>query len=148
MPQKTNLNINPYYDDFDKNENFYRVLFKPGFPVQARELTQLQSILQNQIESFGSHLFKEGSMVIPGGITYDDAYYAIKVNPDHLGVDISLYLDQLKGVTIQGQNSGVTAVVDNYVLPPNLNVEQPTLFIKYRSAGATRSLQLLRIVNY
>ena len=136
MPQKTNLNINPYYDDFDKNENFYRVLFKPGFPVQARELTQLQSILQNQIESFGSHLFKEGSMVIPGGITYDDAYYAIKINPDHLGVDISLYLDKLKGVTIQGQNSGVTAVVDNYVLPPNLNVEQPTLFVKYRSAGA------------
>ena len=79
MPQKTNLNINPYYDDFDKNNNFYRVLFKPGTPVQARELTTLQSILQNQIESFGSHIFKEGSMVIPGGITYDSTYYSIKI---------------------------------------------------------------------
>ena len=39
MPQKTNLNINPYYDDFDKANNFYRVLFKPGYPIQARELT-------------------------------------------------------------------------------------------------------------
>ena len=61
MSQKTNLNVSPYYDDFDKANNFYRVLFKPGFPVQARELTGLQSILQNQIESFGSHMFKEGS---------------------------------------------------------------------------------------
>ena len=35
MPQKTNLNISPYYDDFDKDNNFYKVLFKPGHPVQA-----------------------------------------------------------------------------------------------------------------
>ena len=69
MPVKTNLNISPYYDDFDKTDNFYRMLFKPGFPVQARELTGLQSILQNQVEQFGSHIFKEGSMVIPGGVT-------------------------------------------------------------------------------
>ena len=74
MPQKTNLNVSPYYDDFDKDDNFYKVLFKPGFPVQARELTGLQSILQNQIESFGSHMFKEGSMVIPGGITCDNVF--------------------------------------------------------------------------
>ena len=60
MAQKTNLNISPYYDDFDKNDQFYKVLFKPGFPVQARELSTLQSILQNQIESFGSHTLKMG----------------------------------------------------------------------------------------
>ena len=88
MPQKTNLNISPYYDDFDKADNFYKVLFKPGFPVQARELTSLQSILQNQLESFGSHIFKEGSMVIPGAVTYDNTYFSVKVNPDHLGIDV------------------------------------------------------------
>ena len=65
MPQKTNLNINPYFDDFDKDDNFLKVLFKPGSPIQLGELTTLQSILQNQVEKFGSHIFKEGSMVIP-----------------------------------------------------------------------------------
>ena len=50
MAQKTDLNVSPYYDDFDTNDNYHRVLFRPGFAVQARELTQLQSILQNQIE--------------------------------------------------------------------------------------------------
>jgi hypothetical protein len=42
-----------------KNNNYYKVLFKPGYPVQARELTTLQSILQNQIEQFGSHFLKK-----------------------------------------------------------------------------------------
>ena len=54
MAQKTDLNISPYYDDFDSEKNFYKVLFKPGYPVQARELTTLQSILQDQVKSFGS----------------------------------------------------------------------------------------------
>ena len=65
MSQKTNLNVSPYYDDFDAKQNFYRVLFRPGFPVQSRELTTLQSILQNQIESLGNNIFKDGSVVIP-----------------------------------------------------------------------------------
>jgi hypothetical protein len=70
MPQSTNLNIFPYNDDYDKNSDYYKVLFKPGFPVQARELTTLQSVLNNQIEQFGYHIFKEGSLVIPGTFTY------------------------------------------------------------------------------
>ncbi len=60
MAQQTNLNVSPYFDDFDPNDNYHKVLFKPGYPVQARELTGLQSILQNQIEKFGQNFFKEG----------------------------------------------------------------------------------------
>ena len=66
MVQKTDLNVAPYYDDFSEDKNFHRILFRPGFAVQARELTQLQSILQNQIERFGNHMFQEGTVVIPG----------------------------------------------------------------------------------
>jgi hypothetical protein len=135
MPQKTNFNISPYFDDFNLDKNFYKVLFKPGFPVQARELTTLQSIFQHQIESFGSHIFKEGSMVIPGSITYDDQYFSVKVNPDHLGVDISLYIDKLINKRITGQNSGITAVIKNYSIPPKDNVEDITLYVKYLSSG-------------
>ena len=64
MPQNTNLNVSPYFDDYSDSNNYQRVLFKPGTPIQARELTTLQSILQNQVEKFGRHLFKEGAMVI------------------------------------------------------------------------------------
>lgn len=66
--QSTNLNVSPMFEDFDENKNFNRVLFNAGRTVQARELTQAQSILQNQIERLGKHLFTEGAMVVPGGI--------------------------------------------------------------------------------
>ena len=134
MPQKTNLNVSPYYDDFDKDDNFYKVLFKPGYPVQARELTGLQSVLQNQIESFGSHIFKEGSMVIPGGITCDNAFTTIKINPDHLGIDVTIYLDALvegKGTKVKGVSSEVVGTIKGYLLPPDQGVEEITLFVKY-----------------
>jgi len=143
MPQKTNLNISPYYDDFDKADNFYKVLFKPGFPVQARELTSLQSILQNQLESFGSHIFKEGSMVIPGAVTYDNTYFSVKVNPDHLGIDVTIYLDALvnnnngKGTKVRGQNSQIVGTIKNYILPPSEGVDDITLFVKYNESGTS-----------
>ena len=141
MPQKTNLNISPYYDDFDKAKNFYKVLFRPGHPVQARELTGLQSILQNQVESFGKHIFKEGSMVIPGGIEYDPAYFAVKVNATHLGIDVSVYLNNIiannngKGTRVRGQNSGIVATIKNFILPPSEGVDDITIFVKYIQSG-------------
>ena len=141
MPQKTNLNINPYYDDFDKDDNFYRVLFKPGFPVQARELTTLQSILQNQVESFGSHVFKEGSMVIPGNINYDDEYYSVKINDQHLGIDVSVYADKLVGKRVRGQTTQIVAVVDKY-LPTSTadGTTDFTLFVKYLRSGTNNEV--------
>ena len=135
MAQKTNLNVSPYYDDFDSLKDFYKVLFNPGRPVQARELTTLQSILQNQLESFGSNLFKDGSVVIPGNIVYDGEFYAVKLNPSIYGTDISLYLDNLIGKKIIGQTSGVSATVQ-YILYPGstTNVEYITIYVKYTSS--------------
>ena len=100
MPQNTNLNVNPYFDDFDKNKKFNKVLFKPGTPVQARELTTLQSILQDQIEKFGQHMFKDGSIVIPGTTNYDDQYYAVKLESTFFGVPVESYFDKLIGLEI------------------------------------------------
>lgn len=131
MSQKTDLNVSPYFDDFSADKNFYRVLFKPGFPVQSRELTTLQSILQNQIESFGSHFFKDGSVVIPGDITYNPNYYAVKLNTTHLGIDIGQYITKLIGVKIKGQTSQLTAVVQNILLKQNSSEDVYTLYVKY-----------------
>jgi hypothetical protein len=134
MAQKTNLNINPYYDDFDPKDNFYKVLFNPGRPVQSRELTTLQSILQNQIETFGSNIFKEGSMVIPGNIGYDGQFYSAKLNSTNFGVDISLYINYFKGLKITGQSSGTTAVIQYIALPDGNNIEELTIYVKYLDA--------------
>ena len=141
MPQKTNLNISPYFDDFDKDDNFYRVLFKPGFPVQARELTTLQSILQNQIENFGSHIFKEGSMVIPGNVNYDGQYTSLKINSDYLGIPVTTYADKLVGKRLKGQTSGVVATVDKYLdVSPTEGITDLTLFVRYHQASESAEI--------
>jgi hypothetical protein len=131
MAQKTNLNVSPYYDDFNSEKNYYKVLFNPGRPVQARELTTFQSILQNQIESFGSHMFKEGSMVIPGNIGYDGQYYSVKLNPSNFGIDVSVYINYFVGKKITGQSSGTTAIIQYVALPDGNNVTDLTIYVKY-----------------
>jgi len=139
MAQKTNFNVNPYYDDFNepnvgsKDKNYYKVLFNPGKAVQARELNTLQSILQNQIESFGSHIFKEGSLVIPGNIVYDDQFYAVKLNPTTYGINVVEYLEKFVNKKITGQTSGTTATVQMVQLP-NSEVEYATLYVKYQGS--------------
>ena len=135
MSQETNLNVSPYFDDFDANNDYYKVLFKPGYPVQARELTTLQSILQNQIEKFGQHFFKEGAKVIPGNTGYTQLYYAVELQNTYLGIPVSAYADQLIGTKITGQTSGVTAVVDKILLPADSERGNLTLYVNYLASN-------------
>lgn len=135
MPQQTNLNISPYFDDFDANKNYKKVLFKPGYPIQARELTTLQSILQNQIEQFGKHTFKEGSVVIPGNVRIDNPVYAVQIQNSYNGTPVSLYFDNLLGKKLRGSVSGVLAEVV-YTLSENDSERNNfTLYVKYIQNG-------------
>jgi hypothetical protein len=138
MPQETNLNVSPYFDDFDPQKNYHKILFKPGYPVQARELTGFQSILQNQIEQFGNHIFKEGSVVIPGGIFYNTVDALILENTFN-GVNIDFYIDNLLNKVIIGQNSGVKARVV-YVLKQNEDTNTNTiLYLSYLNTSSDGS---------
>ena len=139
MPQQTNLNVSPYFDDFNSDNNYSKVLFKPGYPVQARELTTLQSILQNQIEKFGQHFFKEGAKVIPGNTGYNRQYYAVELNNSYLGVPVEAYVSQLIGTKITGQTSGVTAIVDNVLFAANSERGNLTLYVNYLSSSTTNN---------
>ena len=139
MPQNTNLNVSPYFDDFNENKNFHKVLFKPGFPVQARELNNLQSILQNQVEKFGQHFFKEGAKVIPGNTTYNRDYHCIQLNNTFQGIPVSAYIDQLVGIQITGSTTGVTAIVDKILLAEDSERNNLTLYVAYIGSSTTNN---------
>jgi len=124
MPSPTDFNVSPYYDDFTESKKFHRVLFRPAFAVQARELTQSQTQLQNQIERMSDHLFDKGSMVIPGEIGYDLKYYAVKLTSKS-ATTVDSYID----TTLTGGTSGVTAKVVNAVATDGTDPD--TLFVKY-----------------
>jgi len=135
MPQETNLNVSPYFDDFDVDKDYYKVLFKPGYPIQARELTTLQSILQNQVEQYGKHVFKEGSVVIPGQLKYETPLYAVEIEDLFNGAPVSLYFDQILNKKLKGSTSGVTAQVVYLLKNTESERGNYTLYVKYLGSG-------------
>lgn len=137
MPQEINLNVSPYFDDFDSGRDYYKVLFKPGYPVQARELTTLQSILQNQIEQFGQSFYKEGAKVIPGHFGYNKSYYAIKIDNISNGIPVDAYLTELVGLKITGRSSGVTAIVSGFLYSDESETSNATLYVNYLGSSTT-----------
>ena len=135
MAQLTDLNVSPYYDDFDESDNFHKVLFRPGFSIQARELTTLQSILQNQVERHGSHIFKEGSVVIPGQVSYSTNFNTLQLATTFANEDIvaASFYNATNPVIITGSLSGVKANVIGFA--EATTTTQPILYLQYISVG-------------
>ena len=134
MPSPTDFNLSPYFDDFSESKKFHRVLFRPAFAVQARELTQSQTILQNQIERFGDHIFDKGAMVIPGEVGYDLEYYAVKLT----SIASANTLTQFTvGTVLTGGSSGVRAEIINSTATDGTDPD--TLFVKYLDSGTSKT---------
>lgn len=127
------FNVNPYNDDFNadngpRENNYMRILFKPGYAVQARELTQLQTAIQNQIKLFGDHIFQDGSPVLGGELTLDTSVISLKLE-DQFGntdVDVTEFDKQIitnNIGTVQNKKAKVIAIDDTQ--------EYKTLMIRY-----------------
>lgn len=126
------FNVEPFWDDFEstngaKDKNYMRILFRPGYAVQARELTQLQTIIQNQIKQFGDHIFKDGSPVYGGHITLDNSVNYVKLETAFNGVDIDLE-DYDNRVVF---NKVGSAKIRAKVVATDTTQTQPTLMIRY-----------------
>lgn len=118
----------PYYDDYNEDKNFHRILFRPGYAVQARELTQIQTMIQNQIERFGRHIFVDGSKVLGGVAGYRNTDI-ITLSPTFAGNDINL--SSFEGKTIyQANNSEIRATV---LAIDSSDATAPKLAISYLS---------------
>lgn len=135
----TDFNIDPYYDDYDEDKKFTRVLFKPGVAVQARELTTLQTMLQTQVSRFGDNIYKEGTIIDGCNISFDNKFAYVKIldlQVDGQPVAPSTY----KGLTARGATTNVTATVNTYAdglvsQDPNLT----TLYIQYTTTGINQA---------
>lgn len=155
MPINKDLSLAPYFDDFDAENQYYRVMFKPGYAVQARELTQLQTMLQNQVEQFGDNIFKEGSIVKGCNFTNLDGLQFVKLN-DVLE-DPSLYVSKTVEEEVNGQlveldyvyeltgaDSGLKADIISSARGTVLNApDLNTFFINYKNTSAAGDKQFL-----
>ena len=133
-----NFNTGPYYDDFDVDKNFYKVLYKPGYAVQARELNQMQSIQQNQTAAMANHLFKKNSMVIPGGISINTQADIVFVGSSSQVSDLST----LVGKTI------TNAPAFDYTNDATLDGYITAVVLGYKAADATTGVPGALYVRY
>ena len=134
-----NFNVDPYFDDYEDAKGFLRVLFRPSYSVQARELTQLQTILQEQVSRFGDHIFKNGSMVIPGSVNVDNKVHFMKLDDLFNNESVTSYLTQFRSKIVTGETSGVKAVVIDTsecscMVPGDSDI--PTLYFKIEDTAA------------
>ena len=101
-----NFDVSPYYDDFSPTKNYYRILFKPGYAVQARELTQSQTILQDQISKFGLGVYNDGSKVSGANISVDTNIITAKLTSASASA-----INNYTGLYAVGQTSKFVAIV-------------------------------------
>ena len=131
----------PYYDDFDETKNYHRILYRPGYAVQARELTQMQTNLQAQLDRFGQYAFKHGSRVVGGKVTLNTEYDFIKIDSAFVHsvggtLNSDGYLSSFVGTTITGSaNSGTEITAKVIAVIPSDGSDPNTLYIKYTNTG-------------
>ena len=148
MAIETNLNNSPYFDDFDETSQYHRILFRPGYSVQARELTQIQSILQNQIEKFANEVIVDGTVVSGCSVKVRTINYVKLRDKDFANSRIVLLNDfydsgKIANVVVTGTLSGVQArLIDvrdgsEVGIPNNL-----TMFVDYLNSGTDKATKV------
>ena len=134
-----NLNTSPYFDNFDRAKKFARILFKPGVAVQARELTQMQTILQDTIGNFADHMFKDGARV-KGASGEPLIRDYIKINDlDASSATVSNdTLANFVGDTLTGGTSGLKAKISKSATGLDTDaVDKKTFYIDYIQGSST-----------
>jgi hypothetical protein len=127
-----NFNTEPYYDDFDPSNNYHKILFRPGRAVQARELTQSQTILQNQISNFADHFFTQNTPIKGGKLTINTNVEYLKLNYEYAGSEI--IASDFKNQYLTDDTNKVRA----YVVATEEGVtdgDPPTLILTYSSSA-------------
>ena len=133
MSKEFDFNRQPYFDDYDESKNFYKILFRPGRAVQTRELNQIQTMIQKQIERFGNHIFREGSLVLGGQIDLDNNVDFVRLNPVDIPQFSQIDFQSFVGTIVEGQLSGLTAYVIAQQFDSNLATQ--VLMVRYLNSN-------------
>lgn len=129
-----------YKDDFKDSDNYHRILFNSGKALQARELTQMQTIIQQEISRFGSNIFKEGGKVNGGNITLNPREF-IKLTAGALPADASTVVGE-EFVDGNGIKIRVLKAVEEVDSDPD------TIYVEYTDRlSGTSGTSVIRCAN-
>lgn len=149
MTIETNLNQSPFFDDFDEEKNFHRVLFRPGYAVQARELTQMQTILQNQVERLGSEVLTNGTVLNGCDLELQQWQY-VKLRDKDANNRVLLLNDffsagVIANSTVTGEATGLTAKLIAAEEGSEGNAPNYlSVFVSYTNSGANNATKTFK----
>lgn len=148
MSINTDLNVDPYFDDFDPTKQYHRILFKPARAVQARELTQMQTILQNQIERFGSNIYKDGTIVTGINITKRTDLFYVKLVDQENFTDPRAYIETPdERFELVGASSGLRAeIVEASNGFQTRDPDLKTFYIRYKNSAQVNGAEVKQFI--
>ena len=116
-----------YRDDFADSDNYHRILFNSGSALQARELTQLQTIIQREAEQHARFIFKEGAPVHSGGIQLNTRFEFGKLDTTTYALPTTF--STLIGETFTGQTSTIKVRIVDII--EATGGDPATIFVEY-----------------
>lgn len=131
MPIQTDMKISPYFDDFDVNKDYYKILFRPGVPVQVRELNQLQTILQKQIERFGDNVLKRGTVVEGCEPTFFPDIDYVKIKDTQAATSAAVNVVDYEGLMAMNPAGLVSEIIHTKAGFEGTDPDLNTLYLKY-----------------
>ena len=140
MPTNFNKNTfaTTYKDDWVDSANYHRILFNSGRALQARELTQMQTITQEEIGRLGRHIFNQGAAVNPGSVNVNNTYEFVKLQDATLPSGTWVGTNLISGTNSIGME--VLEAIDAEGSDP------ATLFVRYTStSGGTAGTTPVRV---
>lgn len=133
MPIQTDLSGSPYFDNFDESKNFHKILFRPSVAVQTREINQIQSIFQNQLERFGDNIYKQGTIISGCNFSYHPTVPYVKIK-DVETDGTRVIVDNYKGYHARNSANLISEIIEvasGFESTTNKN----TLFVNYLNSS-------------
>tara|TARA_R110000868_G_scaffold79604_34_gene226501 strand:+ start:788 stop:7642 length:6855 start_codon:yes stop_codon:yes gene_type:complete len=145
-----------YFDDYYEVANtttvalrgtefdFHRILFRPRYGVQSRELVQMQTILQAQLERLGTSQFRDGDRVVGGQLTIDTSAISGQVLPTTTLTNFFIRETNRGKYIYDTSANTVKAHVTQFVSVDDGDTSNNYLIFKYASAdtfGASGTVQ-------
>lgn len=122
-----------YNDDYDVDKHFHQILFNSGRALQARELTQLQTLIYQELGRFGRNIFKEGAAVSSGGMSINSSLEYVKIASVTAG---GTFENIAAGTVFTDNNTGISArVIETKKRDTATGFTSNTLYIQYIDAG-------------
>lgn len=103
MSINLDLNTSPYYDDFDPSKKYIQLLALPGRAEQAREFTQLQTIMLYLMRKLAATILKEGTII--SGMSFTKETTNLTITPGQVYLEGIVH--DFDGQTITVSNGGI-----------------------------------------